>query len=191
MGEPATPADVLTVWFGGEPHAPRRQWFAKDPAFDREIARRFGDTVELALAGGLTDWNAGPTERLARLIVLDQFTRQIHRGSARAFAGDPLARAEAIALLDAGQDRALTPLQRVFVLLPLEHAEDLPLQQRAVAGFAALADQAPDLAGYRDYAHRHLAVIERFGRFPHRNRDLGRRSSAAERAFLAQPGSGF
>ncbi len=184
-------ADVLVFWFGVGPLAPRRAWFAKDPAFDQEISRRFGGWVDRALAGGLAAW-AGTTEgRLARILLLDQFTRQIHRGSARAFAGDPLARRDAIALIDSGRERDLAPLQRVFVYLPLEHAEDLGLQRQAIACFEALVDEAPELAGYLDYARQHAEVIARFGRFPHRNRDLGRRSSIAEQAWLARPGAGF
>ncbi|MCB1957514.1 MAG: DUF924 domain-containing protein [Rhodocyclaceae bacterium] len=191
-GEPTdSPAAVLHFWFGPEPLEPRQAWFSKDPAFDAAIGERFGDRVEEALAGGLTDWRSRDGGPLARVLLLDQFTRNLHRGSARAFAGDPLARAEALALIDAGLDQALPPLQRVFVYLPLEHAEDPGLQRRSVSLFEALAQASPPLAAYADFARRHQAVVERFGRFPHRNRALGRASTAAERAWLAQPGSGF
>jgi uncharacterized protein (DUF924 family) len=147
------------------------------------------------LAGGLRDWDREPDLEpygaLARLVLLDQFTRNVFRGSARAFAGDELARDAALALIERGGERALSPVQRVFVYLPLEHAEDMALQQRSVALFEALAAEDPGLESTADYARRHREVIARFGRFPHRNAALGRESTAEERAYLAQPGSGF
>jgi len=125
------------------------------------------------------------------VLLLDQFTRNAFRGQPRAFAGDVQALRSALALIDRGQDKQLSALQRWFIYLPLEHAEDLALQQRCVALFEALASADASLAGALDYARRHLAVIERFGRFPHRNAILGRPTSAAELDYLAQPGSGF
>ena len=185
---------VFEFWFpppGSPGHgAARREWFQKDARFDAEIGARFGALVELALGGGLRDWDAeGPQAALARILLLDQFTRNAFRGQAQAFAGDALALADALALLDSGQDQALEPLQRWFLLMPLEHAEDLAMQQRSVTEFERLAVIEPKLADALAYAKRHLEVIARFGRFPHRNAALQRSSSAEELAYLNQPGS--
>lgn len=185
-----TAAEVLDFWFGTPPGAIRREWFVKDPAFDATIGGRFGTLVERALAAPL-GWGASPAERLAEVVVLDQFTRNLFRGQARAFAGDARALSLALALVDDGSHHALLPVQRWFVYLPLEHAEDLALQQRCVALFEALAAEHPTLDDAADYARRHRDVIARFGRFPHRNAALERASTDAEIAYLAQPGSGF
>ena len=196
---------VFDFWFepgpGQAADAPRPEWFKKDDAFDRQIASRFGVLIDSALAGGLLEWDAqGPQGRLARILVLDQFTRNVHRGTPVAFAGDALALAAARAMVDDGQDLALPPLQRSFVYMPFEHAEHLAMQERAVALFARMENDergvAPaatmkGIASSLDYARRHLEVIRRFGRFPHRNAILQRPSTAAETAFLRQPGSGF
>jgi prolyl oligopeptidase len=195
-GLPVAAQQVLSFWFGppGGPDEgqPRAAWFSKDPAFDAEIRERFGALIEQALEGGLRDWDAhGASGALARILLLDQFTRNSLRDTARAFAGDALALRAALTLLDAGGDRALTTLQRVFAYLPLEHAEDLALQHRSVALFEALAAEDAQRADALDYARRHLAVIERFGRFPHRNAALGRTSTPEELDYLAQPGAGF
>jgi len=181
---------VLDFWFGSPPPASRTEWFRKDPAFDQRIREQFGPTVERALAGPL-GWDGGPADHLAELIVLDQFPRNLFRDQARAFAGDERARTIALALIDAGRDAALHPLQRWFAYLPLEHAEDLALQDRSVRLFTALAEFDPAMKVALDYAERHRDVIRRFGRFPHRNRALGRADTAAEQAYLAEPGSGF
>ena len=198
-------SDVLDFWFTPDPghavDAMRAAWFTKDDQFDAEIRRRFGPLIDAALAGGLRDWDVqGPAGALARILLLDQFTRNAYRGTPRAFAGDALAVAAAQALVDAELDLALPPLQRAFVYLPFEHAEDLALQDTAVALYARLDRDATviasaalrkAIAGNLDYAHRHREVIERFGRFPHRNPILGRDSTPAEQEYLAQPGSGF
>jgi uncharacterized protein (DUF924 family) len=189
------PADVLGFWFGapGSPQAAgsRKEWFVKDDAFDREIVERFGDLIDAALAGQLDGWSAQPASALARILVLDQFTRNAFRGTARAFAGDAQALAAARAMVAAGDDQALPPLQRSFVYMPFEHAEDLAMQNEAARLFAQLGASTAGFAEMLDYAHRHRAVITRFGRFPHRNAVLGRESTADELAFLAQPGSRF
>jgi uncharacterized protein (DUF924 family) len=187
------PSDVLEFWFGSGPdYAPRDEWFRKDEAFDAQIRARFGTAIEAALAGGLLEWDATPTGRLARIVVLDQFTRNAFRGTPRAFAGDAQALAAAQALVDAGLDQGLHAVWRGFAYLPFEHAESLPMQDRSVQLFAALAEgSASQFGGYLDYAHRHRDVIRRFGRFPHRNAVLGRPSTPDELAYLAQPGSGF
>lgn len=183
---------VHDFWFTG---APRREWFQKDEAFDREIAQRFGALIEQALQGGLQSWDAdGPQAVLARILVLDQFCRNVYRDTPQSFAGDPQALQAALALIDAGADQQLPPLQRAFVYMPLEHAEDLPMQEQAVVLFARMAAEEADsqhLAGMLDYARRHRDVIQRFGRFPHRNAILQRASTPAETEFLKQPGSKF
>jgi len=194
--KPITPQDILDFWFGapGSPDAgqPRRAWFVKKDAFDATIRDRFGATIDTALAGGLREWDeAGPQGVLARLLVLDQFTRNAWRNTPRAFAGDALALAAACALVDAGADRALAPWQRAFAYMPFEHAEDAYMQERAVELFSMLAAEHPGFDETLDYAHRHRGVIARFGRFPHRNAILGRASTPEEQAFLAQPGSRF
>lgn len=188
----ATAAEVLAFWFG-EPSATvaRAEWFRKDAAFDAQIRDRFGDTVEAALQGGLRAWDATPAGALARIVVLDQFTRNAFRDTPRALAGDALAHGAAAALADRGADRQLPPLQRWFAYLPFEHAEDLAAQQRALQLFAQLAADTPALADAWAWAKKHHAVIARFGRFPHRNAILGRASTAEEIEFLRQPGSRF
>lgn len=190
---------VFDFWFqpteGQAADAPRREWFQKNDDFDREIANRFGALIGQALAGGLRHWDEeGPQSALARILVLDQFCRNVHRGTPLAFAGDPQALPAALAMVEARHDLALTPLQRGFVYLPFEHAEDLAMQERAVALFERMHDAAPaaqGIAGMLDYARRHREVIQRFGRFPHRNVILGRASTPEEQAYLQQPGSGF
>ncbi len=190
--------DVLDFWFGPTPLAPRREWFVKSDEFDDDIRQRFGALVETALAGGLA-WGDDTGSQVAELIVLDQFTRNLFRDQARAFAGDARARTIAMGLIDSGAHLTLHPLQRWFVYMPLEHAEELALQDRSVALFEALfgalvqegAAHADAVKGALDYAYKHRDVIQQFGRFPHRNAALGRTSTAAEVAYLAQPGSGF
>jgi uncharacterized protein (DUF924 family) len=183
--------ELLDFWFG-DGSAPRAEWFRKDAGFDAQIRARFGALVEQALAGTLDHWaDDGADAALARVLLLDQFTRNIFRDTARAFEGDALALAATRRLVAYGLDRQLDPLRRVFAYLPLEHAEDRATQRLSVALFAALVVEDPALASYADYAQRHAAVIERFGRFPHRNAILGRASTAEEVEFLKQPGSGF
>ncbi len=183
-------AAVHDFWFAGST-APRAEWFRKDAAFDASIARRFGTLVEQAQVGELTSWADRPRSALAQVIVLDQFTRNIFRGTPRAFAGDALALAAARAMVARGDDVALPPLQRVFAYLPFEHAEDHAMQHESLRLFAALSAADASLASFDDYARRHAEVIERFGRFPHRNAVLGRASTAEELLFLKQPGSSF
>jgi uncharacterized protein (DUF924 family) len=191
-----TSQEVLDFWFGApgslEAGKPRREWFVKQDAFDALVRARFGATIEQALAGGLREWDdEGPQGTLARILVLDQFTRNAHRDTPTAFAGDALALAAARRLVDNGADRQLAPLQRAFVYLPFEHAEDAYMQERAVELFGVLAAEHPGFEEMLDYAHRHRGVIARFGRFPHRNAILGRASTPDEAEFLRQPGSRF
>jgi len=185
-----TPGHVLDFWFGAATE-PRGLWFRKDATFDAQIARDFGPAIDAALRGELDGWAAQADSALARLVLLDQFTRNAYRDTPRAFAGDAQALAGARAMLAAGFDQALPALQRVFVYLPLEHAEDMAAQDDAVRLFAALSADAPGLADYEVWARKHAAVIARFGRFPHRNEQLGRPSTPQEIAFLREPGSRF
>lgn len=190
-----TAQQVLDFWFGTEERVDAR-WFSGGAAFDAAIVAGHADTLDAALAGRLAHWpDEGAEPALALVIVLDQFTRNAFRGTPRAFAGDAQALALARALVDRGADRGLRPLQRWFAYMPFEHAEDRALQQRSVALFEQLLDDAGPhrhaLLGALDYARRHEAVVRRFGRFPHRNAILGRASSAEELAFLEQPGSSF
>lgn len=188
------PAEVLEFWFGspGSPEAlqARREWFAKDAAFDAEIRRRFGATIEAALAGALETWTQAPPSALALIIVLDQFTRNAFRDTPRAFSGDPAALALARSVVDRGWHEQLAPLQRAFVYLPFEHSEDIVDQCESLRLFGLLRDD-PQAGGMLEWAIKHYDVVERFGRFPHRNAILGRESTPQELAFLAQPGSRF
>jgi len=187
---------VLDFWFGDGlqrdwPSNERQAlWFGGGAEQDATIHRRFGTLVDSAFAGGLKDWEHTPSTRLALLVVLDQFSRNVHRGQARAFAGDARAQQLVLAALAAGEDERLALVGRVFLYMPLMHAEDLALQQRCVACFTALHRNSPPalrqtLAGNLRFAREHRDIIERFGRFPHRNAALGRESSAEEVTFLA------
>jgi uncharacterized protein (DUF924 family) len=186
---------VLDFWFGRaddpEHGQPRKRWFEKNDAFDAQIRERFGALIERALRGELAHWTATPLGALAQIVVLDQFTRNVFRGSARAFAGDALALSAARALVASGGYRTLNGVQRQFVFLPFEHAEDLAAQREALRLFGELERDDPVVGDLVSWAQRHLDIIERFGRFPHRNAALGRASTAEEIEFLKQPGSGF
>jgi uncharacterized protein (DUF924 family) len=187
------PQDVLDYWFDkpGSPEygAPRALWFMKSDETDAEIRRRFGPTIEAALQGRLDDWAVTAQGALALILLLDQFTRNIHRGSSAAFAGDAKALALARALVADGRDLDLAPLERWFVYLPFEHSEALADQRESMRLFGALEALSP--TGALDWARKHYEVIERFGRYPHRNEILGRASTPEEIEFLRQPGSGF
>jgi len=191
--------ELLEFWFGPPGTAALAEstkWWKKDAAFDAEIKTRFGSAHELAAAGKLDAWKATPRGRLALVILLDQFSRSIHRNEPRAFAQDARARDLTLEALDSGEDRQLEPIERCFLYMPLMHSEDSDLQRKCIAAFAVLADKAPpDLTKYvannLDYAKKHAEIIERFGRFPHRNDVLGRDSTSEEIAFLKEPGSSF
>jgi uncharacterized protein (DUF924 family) len=189
----AAPDDVLDYWFGApgtaERGRPRSLWFTKSVATDAEIRARFGPLVEAALHGALDHWRATPRGALALILLLDQFTRNIFRDTPRAFAGDAAALALAQQLVAAGGDRTLDEIERRFVYMPYEHAESLEMQREGVRLFEQLANEGPDSA--LAWAQKHLEVIARFGRFPHRNEILGRASTAAEIEYLKQPGSRF
>jgi len=182
---------VLDFWFQpgtmDQPTIDSRmdRWFTADAVTDAVIRSEFGPLVEKASKGQLDGWAATPEGRLALIIMLDQFPRNMFRGEARAFATDPLARAAARVILERGWDQQMTQPEQLFAYLPFEHSESLADQNLAcelMKGF--------DAEQLR-YAFRHREIIERFGRFPHRNGLLGRESTAAEIEFLKQPGSGF
>lgn len=181
---------VLDFWFADGLGEFRKVWFAKDDAFDAECRAKLGTLAERAAKGELKPWLDTEEGSLALVLLLDQAPRNLHRGTARAFATDALALAAARATVAKGFDRALEPVMRVFVYLPFEHAEDIGAQDESCALMEALPE-TPWRANVVDYAHRHRAVIAEFGRFPHRNAILGRASTEAEKAYLARPGSGF
>ena len=200
----ALPEQILALWFGqarpdnASALQHKLQWFTKSPDFDAQLQQRFGAAVQAAQQGRLRHWAAqGAWQRLALVLLLDQFGRNIFRHTPQSFAGDAQALSLALEARELGADLELPEVARVFMYLPLEHAEDPAMQERSVALFEALLQAAPDaatrdyLAGSLDYARRHREVIERFGRFPPRKAILGRPSTAAELAYLAQPGSGF
>lgn len=189
---------VLDFWFlpaASPGHGSARpEWFRKSEAFDGEIRSRFGDMIDEALTAQNLDLIASPPATLARILLLDQFPRNAYRDTPRAFAGDALALVAAQALVASGAHLTLPPLQRWFVYMPYEHAEDRALQQQSVALFTALhgePGQGEQFAGALDYAIRHRDIVQRFGRFPHRNAILGRASTPEEEAFLRLPGAGF
>jgi uncharacterized protein (DUF924 family) len=192
----STPEAVLEFWFPADPRRANALWWGKDAALDAEIRERFGPTLRAARAGELDAWAEAARGRLALIVVLDQMSRNIHRDSPEAFAADERARALTLTGLERGHDRELRPIERLFFYLPLEHSEALADQQRCVELMGALASEVEDaereqFVGFVDYAVRHRDIIERFGRFPHRNAVLGRESTAAELEFLTQPGSSF
>ena len=188
-----TADDILAFWFADGPDTFRPAWFQKNPEFDEEIRARFGALVAPARDGELDSWAATPHGALALLIRLDQFPRNLFRGGAEAFASDAHARQIARGVLTRRFDLALTPIQRPFIYLPFEHSEDAADQDLACALFEGLRDTPKHASpnGAIDYAWRHRVVIRRFGRFPHRNAALERVNTAAEVAYLAQPGAGF
>ncbi len=190
-----SPRNVLDFWFGApgssEFGAPRPAWFRQSDDFDAEIKTRFGQAVEAALADGLDDWCQDIDGTLALILLLDQFPRNIFRGTAKMFAGDSRARSVAAKAIAVGADKTLLPVQQTFLYLPFEHSEDAEDQAYCVQLFEALPDDVAEKANWLDYAIRHQAIINRFARFPHRNEVLGRPSTPQEVEFLKQPDSGF
>ena len=190
-----TPVDeILEFWFGPEPERAQAlrgtAWFKPDPAFDAELRRRFGALHERAAAGDLEHWREEPRACLALILALDQLPRNIFRGGARAFASDAKALELARHAIARGFDRELPAAARMFLYLPFQHSEELADQRRSVELSEAIAGD-PESGDNLAYAKAHLEVIERFGRFPHRNTQLGRRSTPEEEAYVAQPGTGF
>ncbi|MBX3680574.1 DUF924 family protein [Cognatazoarcus halotolerans] len=189
------PEAVLAFWFPRDSVTgrltPLKHWFAKDPDFDAMLRASFGYLLDDVFRQGAAPVCVCARERLAGIVLLDQFTRNVFRDTPKAFAGDALARTLAVELLADGGDMSLEPLERVFAYLPFEHSESMADQDRAVALFDDLSRHGNEFTGYLEYAHRHRDVIRQFGRFPHRNRILGRVSTPAEIEYLARPGSGF
>lgn len=195
-----SPDDVLAFWLGDvdergrAPEATRAQWWTKDPAFDATIRERFEATYD-DLQRDDHPWLASREGRVAAVIVLDQFSRNMFRDQPKMYAADARAQGIVLAGLAEEADRAMGYHARYFFYMPLMHAEDLALQERCVALFRSMADDFPTLTESIDqavgYAERHRDIVARFGRFPHRNAILGRASTDEERAFLEQPGSSF
>ena len=188
--------EILTFWFGtprddkayyDEWHS---RWFNANPQFDQEVRDSFIKDYQQASTRQLTAWQEEPRSGLALVLLLDQFPRNMFRGSPQAFATDALAREVATHLIQSGFDRRLLPIERAFVYMPFMHSELLADQQYSVELFQRLA-QERDYLNFVMYAIKHLEIIERFGRFPHRNVTLGRVSTGEETAFLAQPDSSF
>jgi len=189
MSDQTTAADVLRFWFSARGKRDKR-WFEKNDAFDQEIRSRFLDLHEQAAAGKLSRLKAAPEDCLALILLLDQFPRNMFRGSPRAFATDALALDAAHHAVAQGYDRAMLPVERMFAYLPFEHSETLTDQIKACELCKPLDAFEETKEAYR-YAVRHRDIIQRFGRFPHRNAILGRESTPEEIAFLKTPGSGF
>ena len=186
--------EILDFWFGSPKSLDygkeRSFWFTKNSEFDRELSDRFLLNYEQAARGELDYLQDSPLGCLALVLLLDQFGRNMFRGTPKSFATDAKALSVAQGAVQRGCDRALLPVQRWFIYLPFEHSENLADQERCVELFATLSNH-PESANTIEYALRHKAVIERFGRFPHRNKILGRTNTAAEAEFLKQPGSSF
>ncbi|WP_417607219.1 DUF924 family protein [Oceanimonas baumannii] len=174
---------VLHFWFESLKPA---KWWQKDKVLDTDIGRRFGLLHTQACKGELFEWRAQALGRLAEIIVLDQFSRNIYRGRAEAFAADGMALALAQEAISGGAERELTPYQRLFLYMPFMHSESLKVHDQGMPLFERLG-----LADSLDFEYRHRDIIARFGRYPHRNAILGRPSTPEELAFLTQPGSGF
>jgi uncharacterized protein (DUF924 family) len=191
---PNEPDEVLDFWFGreGEPGYGefRDAWFQKDAEFDREVQERFGTLYERAAAGELDGWRDDARSCLALVICLDQFPRNMFRGDGRTHATDAQAVDTASHALERALDRELPPFQRMFLYMPFMHSEDLEDQRRSVELFGRLAEKpgAPDVTSY---AVGHMEIVERFGRFPHRNAILGRETTPEEAEFLRGPNSSF
>ncbi|MVV48643.1 DUF924 domain-containing protein [Pseudomonas sp. PB120] len=197
------PWQPLLEWWFGHSESPHeiaadkgKLWFGKNDRQDLEAQTRFGDWVDQALAGGLTEWAQRPDGWLALVLLLDQLPRMIFRNTPKSFSGDLRAQALVAQGIAADFDRQLQPIQRVFIYLVFEHCENLSVQNEAVSRYIDLVAQQPEtdralFSDYLDYAEKHQQVIARFGRFPHRNAVLGRESTAEELVFLSGPGSRF
>lgn len=198
---------IIDFWFAGadseatldQDSAPVRRWFGGDASVDREVRERFEEDVLRALEGEDREWERTPRGRLARVILLDQFTRNVFRGTPRAFAGDGAALDLCLRTLEEGLDEELPLLHRVFLYMPLMHAESREVQATSRRRFARLLEEArrtapavlPFLELNARYADLHADIVDRFGRYPHRNATLGRTSSPEELAFLEGPDSSF
>jgi uncharacterized protein (DUF924 family) len=202
MSATARAQEVLQFWFGPKPYTAAgvaqrsRLWFGNPrapeltPQADELIQSRFAAPMAAAARGELASWESSPRRRLALILLLDQFPRNVFRGAAAAFSQDAKALRLAVSGMQFGADAALDPLERLFFYMPLMHAESLEVQDESVAAFRRLLDEAqPELSAYFEdslrYARLHRELIARFGRFPHRNTVLGRENSTAEIEYLA------
>ena len=194
-----TPEDVLRFWFGEDDSKPLKnasKWYKQDEGFDQLVKRAFEEPINLAIEAKLNSWRQTPKGCLAYIILLDQFSRNIFRGSPKAYKQDVLALAASLAGQEKQLDQALNIVERWFFYMPMMHAEDLDIQKRSVERYKELLDEAPEtlkstIQNAYDYAIRHKVVVERFGRFPHQNDQLGRESTDEEKAFLNSPDAPF
>ncbi len=195
-----TPQDVLAFWFlPADPAHPdgqsRMEWWRKDAAFDDAIRARFFETWEAAVAGELDGWQESPEGALALVIVLDQFSRNLWRGDPRSWSQDPAALAISEAAVERGDDERLDHFGRSFLYMPYMHSEDRRVQVRSIELFDKLGRLAPAAFKPTDdgpsFAEKHKTIVDRFGRYPHRNEVLGRQSTTEEVEFLKGPNSGF
>jgi uncharacterized protein (DUF924 family) len=196
------PQSILDFWFADASGDPARAearesfWFGSPGETDAVVRQRFGAAIEAAARGELAAWQNAPRSALALVLLLDQFPRNVGRGTARAFAHDAHALVTARAAIAAGHLEHLAPIEQAFLILPFQHSESIEMQRESVRRSEEIRRAAPPswqplLAHYADFARQHLALIERFGRFPHRNRALGRDSTPEERAYLAAGGASF
>lgn len=190
--------EVLDFWFGSgdDPFERAEKWWEAGEEFDAEIERKFGSDIERVAAGQLDVWLDTPRGTLAYVTVLDQFSRNIHRDAPEMYAHDELALQTAVDAIERGDDEQLEPIERQFLYMPLMHAEDREIQRRCLELFDQLRSDAPDeqreaFDKAYEFAVTHAEIVEKFGRFPHRNEILGRESTDAERAFLDEHGRGF
>ena len=190
---------ILDFWFGApdshEFGSYRKEWFVKSDAFDSQIRQQFLADIQKAASGDYDRWQLDSRSATALVLLLDQFPRNVYRGTAQSFATDAKAIAVAKQLVATGADQTLPPVYRFFIYVPFEHQEAIAAQNQAVALMTQLVTEHPNIdegiKGGLQFAIRHRDVIERFGRFPHRNEILGRESTASEQAFLSRPGSRF
>lgn len=178
-----TADDIINFWF--EETQPK-QWWIKDPTFDKEIKSRFAGIYKTAAVGELVNWRYTPLSSLAEIIILDQFPRNMFRDNKQAFATDALALVLSQVAIDKGYDQELDPQKRSFLYMPLMHSESKEIHKAAELLFSA-----PGLENNYEFELKHKAIIDRFGRYPHRNKILGRRSRKAEIEFLKEPNSSF
>ena len=197
-----SPEAICEFWFGSSQddlavvQQQSKRWWSKNPNVDAAIKARFSDYLPKVVCGELEDWQQSPLGILALILLTDQFSRNMFRGTAQAFAYDAIARSFCKQGIKDGTDRSLRPIQRVFFYLPLEHSESLADQEHCILQFQRLSMASkpclqPTFENYIDFAIRHRDIIDRFGRFPHRNAILNRNSTQAEIDFLKMPGSSF
>jgi uncharacterized protein (DUF924 family) len=194
-------SDILTYWLGDPqsssyPEWRNPLWFGHKPEVDQYMRDHFMDAYRAAAAGELDHWTESAHGHLALILLLDQFSRNLFRGDAAMYAADDRAVDLSLRLVESGRHLTYHPLEQLFIYLPLEHAENVSLQRMCVRLFDRLVEEVPDTdrpryAGLLDYAHKHRDVVEKYGRFPHRNAILGRPNTPAEEEYLATPGAGF